>query len=152
MKLFNKEEYLKDLKGEDRLNKLLQVKLVKEFWDDDLDFCVCGTPWYSLDIIKKILNIVYKNFNTNEEDIDFCKEIHGVFECKDADVSMIVYQMLANMFNSVGIMEHGSNVTYSWLTSYGEELRYALNNLSDFELKNLWTIHSMFEDMYKNNK
>lgn len=147
MKVFNEKEYLYGLRGKDRLDKIIQVKLVKEFWDDDLEFCSCGAPWDSLNMIKKILNLVYKYFDEKDEDIDFRKEVQNIIGCRDDNTSMVVYEMLVNVFNNAGIMEHGSNITWSWLTSYGEALRDALNELSDFELENLWTIYSLFKEI-----
>lgn len=151
MKRFNRNEYLKNIKGQEA-EKYTDVTNVIEVWDDDLEFCGCGAPWESLKIIREVLNLVCKR--CEEDDFDFKKAIHEFFGCKTEDMSMQVYEILANILNNASVLEHGSNIVWSWLTSYGEEVRESLNRLTDFELENTSEIRDVLAEVvnYENGK
>lgn len=151
MKRFVRDEYLKSIKGQE-VKKYTDIVNVIEVWDDDLDFCGCGAPWESLKIIREVLNLVCKR--CEEDDFDFKKAIHEFFGCKTEDMSMQVYEILANILNNANVLEHGSNIVWSWLTSYGEEVRESLNRLTDFELENTTQIRDVLKEVikYENNK
>lgn len=146
MLVFDEVEYLKEIEGKEE-SKKYAINLIYDFWYDDLNFCGCGTPWDTLDIIKQLLNMIYRRFdNENKYDyVNFKSEVCNIFECKSRYMSMQIYEIIANVLDVAGLLEHGSCITGSWLTDYGEEVRKALNGVDRFELENFSRIKEMFD-------
>ncbi len=120
------------------INREYALRTVYEFWDDDLCFCLCGAPGETLKIFKELLNLIFRRYDHDDEFNydDFKAGICNLFQCKTNEMSMEIYYMMAYLLNTIDVLEHGSSIGGSWLTSNGKILRACLNLLNDDDLDN----------------
>ena len=123
------------------IDKAMAKKCIEEFWIDEIRFCDCGSPGNTLKLIKQILNLIYKRYD-KEEYVDynydnFKEDIHNLFQCKSSEMSMEIYYIIAYLLDSVDVLEHGSSIGGSWLSSSGKYLRECLNIFNDEEIEDL---------------
>lgn len=109
---------------------LNNMEIVNDFWFEKLSFCGCGDPYSQLRLIKGVLNVVY-NFHENKDN-DF--NLNGI------DKTM--FEFIMYTLDTVEVIEHGSVITYGWLTEYGEKLRNALNELTDEQLNDFMIVNN----------
>lgn len=101
------------------INKL---ETIRQFWYEDLCFCGCGDPCSQLRLIQSILNNVYNFHSKKENNLEVDREFIGL------------YEFILNVLDNAGVIEHGTVITYGWLTEYGEQVRGILNELTDEQL------------------
>ena len=105
------------------------MEIVNEFWFEKLSFCSCGDPCSQLRLIRDVLNIVYKYHELECDIIDF-------------NMDETIFEFVMNVLDNNDVIEHSSNIKYGWLTSYGEKLRNALNELTDEQLNDFTIINN----------
>ena len=107
---------------------LNNMEIVNEFWFEKLSFCSCGDPYSQLRLMRDVLNIVY-NFHENKD-----------FNLNGIDKTM--FEFIMYTLDVVEVIEHGSVITYGWLTEYGKKLRNALNELTDEQLNDFMIVNN----------
>lgn len=117
------------------------IELVKNFFYEELDFCACGNPNLILEVIKNVLLSYvgkYGVYGERKEHGQFIKEVsialgYGEVDINKNDIAYGVYQIIANLLDSKGYLEHGSSIGGAWLTSEGKELLEALCLIKNYD-------------------
>ena len=91
--------------------------------------------WKSEDIllvIKKVLEII-----KNKKEMTYgeykVKVDNFIGNATQENIAYGIWQFILNVLDEALVIEHGSSVNHSWLTSKGEELLKALNMIDDLQ-------------------
>lgn len=91
--------------------------LYKIIWED-LPLCGCGNPEAGVALAHELLKLA------------------PLYEHREEVISLLpaegVYYMVLGSLDEAGLLEHGSNISGSWLTPKGKWLLQALNAEPDF--------------------
>lgn len=117
-------------------------EFIHDFYYGKLNFCGCGSPSDTLYVVRNVLNLIA---DKNKYDYDnYWNEFKSTLNLKDElilgsgsnfYINEDVFQIVLNILNNSGVLEHGSSIGGSWLSKYGEELLSHLNSLSDEDLE-----------------
>jgi hypothetical protein len=90
----------------------------KILWED-LPMCGCGNPETAVTLVHELLKLA------------------PLYDHHDAVVSLLpsegVYYLVLGALDEAGLLEHGSNISGSWLTDKGQWFLRALNTAGDSE-------------------
>jgi hypothetical protein len=108
---------------------------IRSFYFDELNWCACGAPEEALDLLQKVLATFHEREISEDEAGPKWKRFHEIIE------SLLGKPLHGGLFwsylytlDAAGLLEHGSNVSGSWLTPKGRDILAAL------ECSNLETI------------
>lgn len=113
---------------EDWYEEYLIDNLMDFFSYEVMDICPSGSPQYTNDMIRKILNIRKDSFEKHM----YIDEIHNRYE-KELHLNALdlfhygALQFILYILDSKGIVEYGSSVNMGWLTELGEMYLVVLN-------------------------
>lgn len=126
-------------------------EFINDFYFEKLNFCGCGSPCDTLYVIKNLLNVIkakmdkwkLADYNVRfdeyyelyQKELKECLNLndntfHNQFNINDG-----IIQVFLNVLNNCDVLEHGSSINGSWLTSYGKKTLEYLNQLTDKELE-----------------
>lgn len=102
-----------------KLNKIGIVpsdysSLIDLRWFEELKFCGCGNPDGAREYIAKILRAI-----KDRSDSDWATDSVAAAIKGDAESAM---WLILYVFDAMGLLEHGGNVSGSWLTDKGKQL------------------------------
>lgn len=123
-------------------------ELLHDFYFERLKFCGCGRPDFTLEFIKKFLNVIQErtdeydkpDYNHRKVWDKYHEKLKEVFEFKnheDNELSEVqdgIVQFVMYHLDNIGILEHGSGISGAWLTKYGIQILEALNYFDDLDI------------------
>jgi hypothetical protein len=115
------------------------AKKIQKLYFEDLHLCSCGSPELRFKFIKGLLNLINER---HEQDLSYGEykkrlaELFGFKENEKAkyyfnDIQDGIVEFVLDQFNEAGLLEHGSTVGGSWLSSYGREMLHILNQIDE---------------------
>lgn len=127
-------------------------EFIKDFYYEKLNFCGCGSPSDTLYVIRNVLNVI-KLREDRWDSEDYYIRQHEYYELHKKEIKESlnlkeekvigdkfylnegVVQIVLNVLDCCGVLEHGGSIGGSWLTNYGKELLEYLNALSNEDLQ-----------------
>lgn len=104
----------------------------------DLGFCGCGDPEAALDLMRSILSAInsrsernQQNDSTHEEWMTVSREIEKMIGMEQNPAVAWTYLYF---LDGQGLLEHGSNITGSWLTDKGKEILALFNKYTSKQI------------------
>lgn len=115
--------------------KLLYEECLNFFLYEKLGICGCGSPWVTANVIKDLLNILYKYETARNRDwqeayddkMSSIKSLCGVVIENNNNYDGLV-QFMMYMLDDKGFLEHGTGIGGAWLTNEGKMFLHVLNN------------------------
>lgn len=89
-------------------------KELEEFYYSDLKWCGCGEPVASLEFLGKVLRAIYAGDTSVLDDLIPYKTKTG-----------LSFGYLYTL-DAYGLIEHGTDIRYGWLTDKGKEVMKAI--------------------------
>jgi hypothetical protein len=96
---------------------------IRELYNEALQWCHCGDPEAALELMRDVLQLISdKNPGSFDEIYRELEEKLGLKEHRG------LYWSYFYTLDAAGLLEHGGNVSGSWLTPFGEEILLALQS------------------------
>lgn len=118
----------------------MTLEEMNEWVFDGLGFCGCGDPEGALDLLRSVLAAIQKRSDNNDCDDhtmdDYRRdsaEIDNLIGMNDRRALAFTYLY---WLDELGLTEHGSNITGSWLTDKGRDILVGLNASTASEIMN----------------
>lgn len=108
--------------------------LMDFFFFEILDFCGCGVPADTHEVIRRILNIrtLWAEDKLDYEKVQEEYKTDLNIDTSD-DIGYGLLQFILYTLDSNGILEHGTSVQGSWLTPLGKMYLTVLNKWRDMQ-------------------